>query len=86
MNRTEFAKLKFGYNFHFLPFPVEGVLMIASPIGKKSKVYMRSKVKSFDGYLFLWLGALCPVDASKNLTLLLLKVHEDTAVWAPLLS
>jgi hypothetical protein len=50
MNGTEFANQKFFYNFNFSPFCVGRVLMIAiSPTGKKYKVYMRSKVRGFEG-------------------------------------
>jgi hypothetical protein len=44
------------FNFHFLNFDPKGqeamlsrVLMMASPTGKKSKAYLRSKVRGFDG-------------------------------------
>ncbi len=35
--------------YNFLNVSVERILMIAGPSGKKSKVYMRSKVSDFDG-------------------------------------
>jgi hypothetical protein len=48
INRTEFANLKFFYEYHLIPFPEGRVLVMASPSGKKSKVYMRSKVIGFE--------------------------------------
>jgi hypothetical protein len=49
--RTEanFANPEIFYNFHVLHFSVGHDLMIASPSGKKSKVYVRFKVRGFDG-------------------------------------
>jgi hypothetical protein len=49
LSRTEFTYLKFFYDIHFLKFSVGRVLMIASPSGKRFKVYMRYNVRGSDG-------------------------------------
>jgi hypothetical protein len=51
MNRIDFANRKLVYNFHSINFSVGSVLIIASPPEKKSEVFMRFKVRSFDGTL-----------------------------------
>jgi hypothetical protein len=49
MNGTEFVDLNFFNNLYSLHLSVGCVSMIASPSEKRFKVFMRSKVRGFDG-------------------------------------